>query len=98
MYVILLDPPNTDAGNFTGGIAVYIEGLEVVLKTQFAAGWYIYVMEWRFHLDGTLRPRFGFGAVIYGYNCVCQVHHHDVYSLSTAGMCFWHINSAHKNT
>ena len=69
---------NTDGGNF-GGVAVYVEGLEVVLKAQMWAGWYRYVSEWRFHVDGTLRPRFGFGAVLQGDACVCLVHHHNVY-------------------
>ena len=32
---------------------------------------------WRFHDDGTIRPRFGFSAV--EDSCVCNVHHHHVY-------------------
>ena len=74
----ILDPPNIDGGNFAG-VAVYVDGREVVLKTQLEAGWYRYVAEWRFHVDGTLRPRFGFGAVYQSPFCVCQVHHHHVY-------------------
>ncbi|KAH6871252.1 copper amine oxidase [Thelonectria olida] len=74
----ILDPPNRDGGDF-GGVAVYVEGQEVVLKSQLRAGWYRYVSEWRFHVDGTLRPRFGFGAVYQPPFCVCQVHHHHVY-------------------
>ena len=54
----ILDHPDKDEGIFTG-VAFYIEGLEVVL-TQLLAGWNWYVSEWRFHVDGTLRPRFGF--------------------------------------
>jgi len=38
-----------------------------------------YTSEWRFHVNGTLRPRWGFGGVLSGQNCVCQVHHHHVY-------------------
>ena len=32
---------------------------------------------WRFHDNGTIRPRFGFDAV--QDTCVCNVHHHHVY-------------------
>jgi hypothetical protein len=74
----ILDPPETDGGNFAG-VAVYIEGSEVVLKSQMLAGWYRYISEWRFDVDGTLKPRFGFGAVYEGFHCVCQIHHHHVY-------------------
>jgi hypothetical protein len=74
----ILDPPETDGGNFAG-VAVYVDGLEVVLKSQMEAGWYRYVSEWRFHVNGRLKPRFGFGAVYSPPFCVCQVHHHHVY-------------------
>jgi hypothetical protein len=75
----ILDHPPTDGGNFPG-VAVYVEGQEVVLKSQMVAGWYRYISEWRFHVNGRLRPRFGFGAVLKPpLNCVCNVHHHNVY-------------------
>jgi hypothetical protein len=74
----ILDPPSSDGGNYLG-VAVYVEGQEVVLKSQMSAGWYRYVSEWRFHVDGTLKPRFGFGAVYQSPFCVCRVHHHNVY-------------------
>ena len=74
----ILDPPNADGGDFPGGIAVYFDGQEIVLKTQMFASWYRYVMEWRFHVNGTLKPRFGFGAVNLN-NCPCNVHRHHVY-------------------
>jgi hypothetical protein len=74
----IVDPPFTDGGDFTG-VAVSIEGQEVVLKSQMRAGWYRYTSEWRFDVDGTLRPRWGFGGVLAGSNCVCHVHHHHVY-------------------
>ena len=32
---------------------------------------------WRLHADGTIRPRFGFGAV--DNSCVCETHHHHAY-------------------
>ncbi len=66
----------TDAGNFRG-VALYIQGLEVVLVSEMEAGWYRYISEWRFHVDGTIRPRFGFGAV--QNSCVCNIHHHHAY-------------------
>jgi len=74
----IVDPPNVDGGDFTG-VAISIEGQEVVLKSQLQAGWYRYTSQWRFHVDGTLRPRWGFGGVLEGENCVCQIHHHHVY-------------------
>lgn len=71
----------TDGGDFNG-VAISVEGQEVVLKSQLTAGWYRYVSEWRFHTNGVLKPRFGFGAVksLHGTEyCVCHVHHHHVY-------------------
>ena len=65
-----------DAGNFLG-TAIYVKGQEVVLVCEMQAGWYRYVSEWRLHTDGTIRPRFGFGAVT--SSCVCNQHHHHVY-------------------
>lgn len=75
----------TDAGNFNG-VAVYTNQNgtpadtsddETVLLTELEAGWYRYIMEWRFANNGIIRPRFGFGAV--SNNCVCNVHTHHVY-------------------
>jgi hypothetical protein len=66
----------SDTGNYLG-VAVYVEGQEVVLVSEMEAGWYRYVSEWRLHTDGTIRPRFGFSAV--QSSCVCNVHHHHVY-------------------
>lgn len=66
----------TDSGNFRG-MAIYRRGQETVLVGELQAGWYRYVSQWRFHDDGTIRPRFGFSAV--EDSCVCNVHHHNVY-------------------
>ena len=66
----------TDSGNFRG-VAIYRQGRETVLVSELEAGWYRYVSRWRFHDDGTIRPRFGFSAV--EASCVCNVHHHHVY-------------------
>jgi hypothetical protein len=66
----------TDAGDFLG-VAVYVEGDEVVLVSELEAGWYRYISEWRLHANGTIRPRFAFGAT--SSSCVCKKHHHHVY-------------------
>src|SRR5215208_170798 len=66
----------SDSGNFRG-VAVYRQGQETVVVSELQAGWYRYVSQWRFHDDGTVRPRFGFSAV--KSSCVCNVHHHHVY-------------------
>lgn len=65
-----------DAGNFLG-TAIYVAGQEVVLVNEMQAGWYRYVSEWRLHANGTIRPRFGFGAT--SSSCVCTVHYHHAY-------------------
>ena len=69
-----------DTGNFRG-VAIYKQvtqyGEEVVLITELQAGWYRYIMEWRFAQDGTIRPRYGFGAT--NNSCVCDVHNHHAY-------------------
>jgi hypothetical protein len=65
-----------DQGNFRG-VAIYVDGDEVVLVSELEAGWYRYITRWRLHADGTIRPRFGFGAV--EDPCVCNLHHHHAY-------------------
>lgn len=66
----------SDAGNYLG-VAIFVQGLEVVLVSEMEASWYRYISEWRFHANGTIRPRFGFSAV--QNSCVCNVHHHHPY-------------------
>lgn len=66
----------SDNGNFLG-VAIYVQGQEVVLVSEMEAGWYRYVSLWRLHTNGTIRPRFGFSAV--RNSCVCNVHHHHAY-------------------
>jgi Cu2+-containing amine oxidase len=66
----------SDTGNYLG-VAVYLDGEELVLVSEMQAGWYRYCSMWRLHADGTIRPRFGFDAVESA--CVCNVHHHHVY-------------------
>lgn len=65
-----------DGGNFAG-VAVFVDGEEVEIVSELEAGWYRYVSRWRLHADGTIRARFGFGAV--ENSCVCSTHHHHVY-------------------
>lgn len=65
-----------DSGNFAG-IAIYTQNDETVLVSEMDAGWYRYISEWRFANDGTIRPRYGFGAT--NSSCVCYTHHHNVY-------------------
>jgi hypothetical protein len=65
-----------DAGNFKG-VAIYRQNTETVMVTEMTAGWYRYIMEWRFADDGTIRPRFGFGTTT--NDCVCFDHYHHVY-------------------
>lgn len=63
----------SDAGNFLG-VAIYVQGQEVVLVSELEASWYRYISEWRLHANGTIRPRFGFSART--NSCVCNIHHH----------------------
>jgi hypothetical protein len=71
----ILDTDN-DTGNFKG-VAIYVQGQEVVLVSEMEAGWYRYISEWRLNSNGDITPRFGFGAV--QNSCVCNLHHHHVY-------------------
>jgi hypothetical protein len=65
-----------DQGNFRG-VAIYVDGEEVVVVSELEAGWYRYISRWRLHANGEIRPRFGFGAV--RASCVCNKHHHHAY-------------------
>ena len=50
-----------DTGSDTGndlGVAIYVQGQEVVLVSEMEAGWYRYISMWRLHADGTIRPAF----------------------------------------
>ncbi|HSS22361.1 MAG TPA: hypothetical protein VLL54_19980 [Pyrinomonadaceae bacterium] len=67
-----------DTGNFKG-IAFYRETNpnQLVLVSEMNAGWYRYISEYGFGDDGTIRPRYGYGAV--DNSCVCLDHYHHVY-------------------
>ena len=67
---------DSDTGNFAG-VAIYVDGPEVVLVSEMQAGWYRYITEWRFHANGTIRPRFGFAGT--QNPCTCHLHTHHVY-------------------
>lgn len=66
----------SDIGNFKG-VAIYDEGQTLWLATECNAGWYRYITQWRFGLDGSIQPIFGFSAV--QDSCVCDAHHHHAY-------------------
>jgi hypothetical protein len=65
-----------DGGSFRG-VALWLDGDELLVVSQLQAGWYRYVSEWRLHADGTVRPRFGFAGV--RNPCTCAPHDHHVY-------------------
>lgn len=80
----IFDHYDDDTGSFRG-VAVYthrdtvalIQGDEVFLVSELEAGWYRYLSQWSFLMDGTIRPRFGFAAV--ENYCTCFEHTHHVY-------------------
>jgi hypothetical protein len=78
----------SDTGNFIG-VAIFVQGQEVVLVSEMEAAWYRYVSQWRLHTNGTIAARFGFAAVNTS-SCVCHRHHHHAYwrldfDIETAG-------------
>ncbi|GAB1821113.1 hypothetical protein [Herbidospora sp. RD11066] len=68
----------TDAGAFQG-VAFYYDADagEVRIVSELEAGWYRYMSDWRLALDGTIKPRFGFGAI--KNPMTCQRHRHHAY-------------------
>nr|MDQ6928384.1 hypothetical protein [Actinomycetota bacterium] len=73
-------PPRTilDTEEETGefrGVALRIDGEELVIVSQVKAGWHRYVTEWRFHADGTIRPRMGITSVHNPSTGNPHVHH-----------------------
>jgi hypothetical protein len=66
-----------DSGNFYG-VAMYTgPDQTVTLMSEMAAGWYRYMSEWTFSPDGSISPRWGFGAI--DDACVCHLHFHHAY-------------------
>lgn len=84
-----IDPPGVattivETGNDTGnfqGVAIYQQNNggvnEMVLVSELNAGWYRYIMEWRFGFDGRIKPRYGFGSI--ANSCVCIQRNHHAY-------------------
>jgi hypothetical protein len=70
-------PTSDDSGNFSG-VAIYDEGESLLLTSEMTAGWYRYIMGWRFHTNGRLEPIFTFGSAGTS-TCVCNEHWHHVY-------------------
>lgn len=68
----------SDQGNYSG-VAIWWDAAhqQVVVISEIEAGWYRYATEFRFGLDGTINPRFGFDAVQNW--CTCQEHMHHAY-------------------
>ena len=75
-------PPRTiieagvDGGGFRG-VALWLDGDELVVVSQLEAGPYRYVDEWRLAADGTIRPRLGFSAAT--NSCTGKPHVHHAY-------------------
>ena len=66
----------TDGGGFRG-VALWVDGEDVVILSQLEAGAYRYVNEWRLAADGHIRPRLGFSAAT--NSCTCKPHVHHAY-------------------
>jgi hypothetical protein len=84
-YAEATQPPRTvcdvggsfgDLGSFRGVAAEKLSD-ELILTTQFRAGWYRYLMKWRLSLDGRIETEFGFGAV--SASCIAFGHTHHNY-------------------
>jgi hypothetical protein len=63
--------------NCFNGVAAEKLADRLILTTQFEAGWYRYMMKWRFFLDGRIQPVFGFSAV--NASCINYTHKHHAY-------------------
>ena len=59
------------------GVAAEVSGDPLVLTTQMTAGWYRYVMRWKFYLDGRIQPWYGYSAV--PASCISNAHTHHNY-------------------
>ena len=74
------EPPRTilaadsESGGFLG-VALWLDGDDLVVVSQVEAGWHRYVSEWRLGADGSIRPRLGFGAVQNPSTGRPHVHH-----------------------
>ncbi len=59
------------------GVSAEKSGDPLVLTTQMTAGWYRYVMRWKFYLDGRVQPWYGYSAV--SASCINNAHTHHNY-------------------
>jgi len=59
------------------GVAAEKRPDQLVLTTQMTAGWYRYVMRWKFFLDGRIQPWYGYSAV--PAFCISNAHTHHNY-------------------
>lgn len=64
----------TDGGGYRG-VALWLDGEDLVIVSQLEAGPYRYVSEWRLGADGTIRPRLGCSASTNASTCKPHVHH-----------------------
>jgi hypothetical protein len=81
-FAITTGPPQTICQSFTDqgnhrGVAIYDEGESLFLLTETSAGWYRYIMGWRFYANGDIEPYFDFGS--HQTSCICIVHRHHVW-------------------
>lgn len=74
------EPPRTiletgvESGDFRG-VAFWLDGDDLVVVSQLAAGPHRWVNEWRLGADGTIRPRLGFSATANPFTGAPHVHH-----------------------
>jgi hypothetical protein len=79
-FRVCSSPPRTlvesgaDGGDFRG-VALWLDGEELVVVSQLQAGWCRHLSEWRLHADGTLRPRFACACVANPWGRHDPVHH-----------------------
>ena len=64
----------TDGGGYRG-VALWLDGEDLVIVSQLEAGPYRYVNEWRLGADGAIRPRLGCSAATNAVTCKPHVHH-----------------------
>ncbi|MCA1690924.1 MAG: hypothetical protein LC733_01525 [Actinobacteria bacterium] len=81
-FRVCQQPPTTilergEGGGAFRGVALFVDGDELLIVSQLQAGWHRYVNEWRLASDGTIRPRLGFSAVT--NPCTGEPHIHHAY-------------------
>ena len=71
------DHPGVQGPGTFSGVAVQKLPDRLIMTTQMGAGWYRYIMQWTFYLNGTIEPRYSFTAV--KNPCTSKPHHHHAY-------------------